>query len=73
VQRVRGEAGAEASLSLAGRLVSGTGYRLGASGGLVAHLKAGPFTVVDERYGWCATRRCCPQLRGRLEHTEGTI
>jgi hypothetical protein len=21
----------------------------------VAHLKAGPFTVVDERYGWCPT------------------
>jgi hypothetical protein len=55
MQRVRGEAGAEASLSLAGRLVSGTGYRLGASSGLVAHLKAGPFTVVDEKYGRCAT------------------
>jgi hypothetical protein len=55
MQRVRGEAGAEASLSLASRLVSGTGNRLGASGGLVAHLKAGPFTVVDERYGWGAT------------------
>ena len=39
VQRVRGEAGAEASLSLASRLVSGAGNRHGALGGLVAHLK----------------------------------
>jgi hypothetical protein len=55
MQRVRGEAGAEASLSLAGRLVSGTGYRLGAPGGFVAHLKAGPFTVVEKRCGLGAT------------------
>jgi hypothetical protein len=39
VQRVRGEAGAEASLSSASRLVSGAGNRQSTLGGLVAHLK----------------------------------
>jgi hypothetical protein len=73
MERVRGEAGAEASLSLAGRLVSGTGYRLGASGGLVAHLKlvlslsSTRGTVVRD------PGRRFPQLRRRLEHTERTI
>jgi hypothetical protein len=73
MERVRGEAGTEASLSPAGRLVSGTGYRLGASGGLVAHLKlvlspsSTRGTVVRD------PGRRFPQLRRRLEHTERTI
>jgi hypothetical protein len=73
MERVCGEAGAEASLSLAGRLISGTGYRLGASAGLVAHLKLVLSPSSTRGTVGARPRRRCPQLRGRLEHTERTI
>src|SRR5918995_456377 len=68
MERVCGEASAEASLSLAGRLISGTGYRPGAPGGLVAHLKLVLSPSSTRGTVGARPRRRCPQLRGRLEH-----
>jgi hypothetical protein len=74
VQRVRGEAGAEASLSSASRLISRAGNRQSALGGLMAHLKLVLSPWPRDRCGWLRDpRRCSPHLRGRLEHTERTI
>jgi hypothetical protein len=73
VERVRGEASAEASLGLAGRLASGAGNRNSALGGLVAHLKLVLSPWLMRGAVGARPRRCSPHLRGRLEHTERTI
>jgi hypothetical protein len=73
VQRVGGEAGAEASLSSASLLISRAGNRHSALGGLVAHLKLVLSPSSTRGTVAARPRRCCPQLRGRLEHTERTI